>query len=260
MVPLGIYAAKKRYQYAITNKRVFSRKGRASRTISEIPLEKVTNTTYSQDFIGRILGFGNLKFNSSAGADRGVVFKGIKNPKSINKKFKEIKSSMQENQSSAQKIQQNLILQSGSGITKEKVPEYTEPRNEKKIDSKQEKLPELKEKKNTSKESESDELQTMKKAKKECPNCGEMIDRDWLVCGYCGEKIAKRCPECDAIMALGNYQCRQCGHEITEQCENCGKEIPINVLTEIEYCPECGEEVSDSYSMEENDGMVNEQS
>ncbi|MFP4143395.1 MAG: PH domain-containing protein [Thermoplasmata archaeon] len=248
VIIFGVLAAKVKYQYAITNKRVYARKGIVGRKVSEIPLNKVVNTTYEQGFIGRTLGFGNLQFNSAAGADQGVVFKGIKNVKSIDQRFKQIRSQYV-GRNESRNIQQTVNIaipddrrQEPKKPKKPKKVKVLEPKDDKKKVEKEK--PKLESK---SQKVKKKKRKTLKKKKKECPECGEKIDREWLVCGYCGERIAKRCPECDNIMALDNYKCKKCGYEITENCDNCDFEIRKDRLEDLEFCPECGEKISEVF-------------
>jgi membrane protein YdbS with pleckstrin-like domain len=46
--------------YVITNKRVIKVEGIVSRRISTIPLGKITDTSYRRDWLGRLLGYGDM--------------------------------------------------------------------------------------------------------------------------------------------------------------------------------------------------------
>lgn len=177
---IGVILAKMKYKYAITTKRVFARKGIGGRTINEIPLNQVVNTNYSQGFIGRILGFGNLKFNSAAGADQGVLFKGVKNPKLINQKFKEVNSARAKENRTPQQQTVNVNLAKNRSSS----PPPPEPKQAKVIEE-EEDLPKLKGKNDKLQSSQSgDEPET-----KYCKHCGSEIDADSTFCEECGEKL-----------------------------------------------------------------------
>jgi uncharacterized membrane protein YdbT with pleckstrin-like domain len=47
-------------EYFISNKRIFVKYGLISRVMNDIKMEWVTNTSLAQDFVGRILNFGNV--------------------------------------------------------------------------------------------------------------------------------------------------------------------------------------------------------
>lgn len=167
----------KKYQYAITNRRVFARKGIGARNISEIRLENVVNTTYEQGFIGRMLDFGNLQFNSAAGADQGVVFEGIKNVKNVDQKFKQIRASANREQRQPQSnIQQTVNIHTGPSRS-EQPPPPPKPADA-----------QVKEEKEKLKE-EPEKLKPSDTDKKYCPNCGAEVKPDAKYCMECGEKL-----------------------------------------------------------------------
>jgi len=53
--------------------------------VDEAPLEKVTNTVVEQDVVGRIFGFGDVRFDTAGTAFTGVLFKGVKKPYEVKK-------------------------------------------------------------------------------------------------------------------------------------------------------------------------------
>ncbi|MFW6197068.1 MAG: PH domain-containing protein [Thermoplasmatota archaeon] len=172
-----VVAAKFKYKYAITNKRVYARYGIGSRTVNEIPLNRVVNTNYQQGFIGRILSFGNLQFNSAAGADQGVIFYGIKNPKLINQRFKEVHSTSVYNKKGQQHTTNvNIGIDKRNERGPKKADYDTAPervnKGRKSIDYSDRKLPGKKD-----------------KEKKYCKYCGAELDPDSVYCDSCGNKI-----------------------------------------------------------------------
>ncbi len=220
-----------KYQYAITNKRVFSKKGFSDRKINEIPLEKVVNTTYSKSFMGSLLGFGDLQFNSAAGADHGVVFQGIKNVKGINQRFKQIKAAMEDEDRNLNKFYQRVNVKSDSYISSPNMAREVSSPEEARPD-----MPKLKRKERSAlkeknkpvlKKSESEEEGTEETQKKEdsLKETDELENRvDQLE-----EKInsLEKSSEEGLEDREINY-CKKCGYEIDEEtvyCERCGYRI-----------------------------------
>jgi len=171
LILISPFIVEKKYQYAITNKRVFARKGIGTRSITEIPLEKVVNTTYEQGFIGRLLNFGNLQFNSAAGADQGVAFVGIRNVKNIDQKFKQIRTSKSIGQKQPQRnVQQTVNIQGSRSRSEQPAPPPPKPADA-----------QVKE--------EPEKLESTDTDKKYCPDCGEEIMREANYCIGCGKRL-----------------------------------------------------------------------
>lgn len=48
--------------------------------VEEASFDKITNTVLEQDVVGRIFGFGDVRFDTAGTQFAGVLFKGVKNP------------------------------------------------------------------------------------------------------------------------------------------------------------------------------------
>lgn len=91
-------------EYFVSNKRVFAKYGLISRVANDIKMDWITNTTISQDFVGRILGFGNVVIASPGTGTGAEPMVGVSDPMRIKsmidqrlshfKKSKEIDDSM----------------------------------------------------------------------------------------------------------------------------------------------------------------------
>lgn len=71
--------------YVLTNRCVRRQYRFVAVKVDEAPLEKVTNTVVEQDIVGRIFGFGDLRFDTAGTGFAGVLFKGVKNPAEVKK-------------------------------------------------------------------------------------------------------------------------------------------------------------------------------
>jgi hypothetical protein len=66
-------------EYAVTNRRVFQQEGIRSVSCFDTSLDKINKISYEQKFWGRVLGYGNVRLETTG--DRGIaVFHGIPNP------------------------------------------------------------------------------------------------------------------------------------------------------------------------------------
>lgn len=67
--------------YTITNRRLNIKRGIFAREIQETRLERVQNVNYSQGVFQRLLGIGDVDFDTaSSGADYVFIFAGVANP------------------------------------------------------------------------------------------------------------------------------------------------------------------------------------
>lgn len=62
------FAALRRAVYVATDNRVYARTGLFSTTIARLTYEKITDITYKQDVVGRLLGYGSLTLSTAGGA------------------------------------------------------------------------------------------------------------------------------------------------------------------------------------------------
>lgn len=69
--------------YTITNRRLHIKRGIVSRTIQETRLERVQNVNYTQSVVQRLLGVGDVDFDTAAGDDFNFVFTGVADPADV---------------------------------------------------------------------------------------------------------------------------------------------------------------------------------
>jgi len=71
------------YAYTVTSAKLRKEYCFVASSIEEVPLREVTNIVVVQDAVGRLLGFGTVRADTSGTAYGGIVFKGVKNPHEI---------------------------------------------------------------------------------------------------------------------------------------------------------------------------------
>ena len=69
--------------YTITDRRLNIKRGLISREIQETRLERVQNVNYRQSAIQRMLGVGDVDFDTAAGDDYNFVFNGVADPSDV---------------------------------------------------------------------------------------------------------------------------------------------------------------------------------
>ena len=69
--------------YTITDRRLNIKRGLISREIQETRLERVQNVNYRQSALQRMLGVGDVDFDTAAGDDYNFVFNGVADPADV---------------------------------------------------------------------------------------------------------------------------------------------------------------------------------
>lgn len=67
-------------EFAVTNKRLVIKHGTFSSNTTEMPLDKVNNTSYSQGILGKMFNYGTVSFVTSGAT---MPFKFVANPKEL---------------------------------------------------------------------------------------------------------------------------------------------------------------------------------
>jgi len=155
-------------EYAITNRRVYSKIGLISRSVHDAPLERVTDATLRQSFFGRLLNFGTVGINTAGMGGYEIVFAGVSNPVDVRLKvqaaIEEYKRGMR-----IQERTEELELKYLAGeITREQ------------FETAKRRLEGMTFPKTTV---------TEKSEMKSCPQCGCMMRRDSKFCPNCGAKL-----------------------------------------------------------------------
>ncbi len=66
--------------YTVTDSHVRRQYRFVAVRVEEAAFDRITNTVLEQDVIGRILGFGDIRFDTAGTPFMGVLFKGVRNP------------------------------------------------------------------------------------------------------------------------------------------------------------------------------------
>jgi len=68
------------YRYVVTERALRKEYSFFARLREEVPLERITNVVVSQDIVGRMLGFGNVRADTAGTAYMGISFIGVEDP------------------------------------------------------------------------------------------------------------------------------------------------------------------------------------
>jgi len=68
------------YRYVVTERALRKEYSFFARLREEVPLERITNVVVSQDVVGRMLGFGNVRADTAGIAYMGISFIGVEDP------------------------------------------------------------------------------------------------------------------------------------------------------------------------------------
>ena len=73
-----------RTEYVFTNHRVYDKYGVIGRKVKEAKFSKITDTSFTQGIIGRLLDYGSISINTAGSAGYEITYKGVKNPQMVN--------------------------------------------------------------------------------------------------------------------------------------------------------------------------------
>ena len=68
------------YRYVVTERALRKEYSFIARLREEVPIERITNVVVSQDIVGRMLSFGNVRAGTAGTAYMGISFIGVEDP------------------------------------------------------------------------------------------------------------------------------------------------------------------------------------
>ena len=78
-----------RWRYEVTNERVKVSHGFLSKTTREADYDKVQDILVQQSFLGRLLNYGNLFFNTAGSSGYELTFYNVSDPNGLKEKLRE---------------------------------------------------------------------------------------------------------------------------------------------------------------------------
>ena len=88
MIVLGIIKMK-RLKYEVTTERVKVSRGLLSKTTREADLDKIQDMVIHQKFLGRILNYGDLYFNTAGSGGYEITFYDVSDPNGLKERLRE---------------------------------------------------------------------------------------------------------------------------------------------------------------------------
>ena len=70
-------------RYLVTDEEVYVKRGLLSRTVRNLRLEQVQNTSFSQSLLGRVLSYGDVRFDTAGGGGSEVTFRAVPDPRTV---------------------------------------------------------------------------------------------------------------------------------------------------------------------------------
>ena len=80
-----------RKRYSVTTERVKSEYGFLSTTVRDAELDKIQDTMVKQNFLGRLLNYGDLYFNTAGSTGYEIIFEKVANPEGLKTKIRDLK-------------------------------------------------------------------------------------------------------------------------------------------------------------------------
>ena len=70
----------RRTEYLATDHRVYARTGLVGTTVRQLTYDKITDITYEQDLLGRLLGYGTVTLTTAGGTDSAIALHALRRP------------------------------------------------------------------------------------------------------------------------------------------------------------------------------------
>lgn len=70
-------------EYVATTKEVYRKQGIVSRSVTNLSIDRIQNTTFDQSVIGRILSYGHVRIATAGTGGTEVVFRYVSNPADV---------------------------------------------------------------------------------------------------------------------------------------------------------------------------------
>jgi len=89
LVVLGLYRVARALvdwwtvRYLITTEEVYKKQGVVSRTVRNLRLDRVQNTSFSQSVTGRLFSHGNVRVETAGGGGAALVFRHVPDPETV---------------------------------------------------------------------------------------------------------------------------------------------------------------------------------
>ncbi|MFC2162885.1 PH domain-containing protein [Candidatus Altiarchaeota archaeon] len=80
-----------RWKYEVTNERIKVSYGFLSTTKREADLDRIQDIIVVQGVMGKMLGYGDLHFNTAGSAGYEITFSNVANPEGLKEKFRELR-------------------------------------------------------------------------------------------------------------------------------------------------------------------------
>lgn len=96
--------------YVITNQGLYRKKGLLSRDVQKIGFDKVQNTSFSQGFLGRSFGYGNVEISTAGGSGIEMRFAGVDEPEKVQREINNrIKDDFGQGRAEEENVQQEML-------------------------------------------------------------------------------------------------------------------------------------------------------
>ena len=69
--------------YVLTTEELYRKRGLVSRTVTNLRLERVQDTTFSQSALGRALSYGDVHVETASGGGPEITFGGVADPEAV---------------------------------------------------------------------------------------------------------------------------------------------------------------------------------
>ncbi|WP_267642975.1 PH domain-containing protein [Haloarchaeobius amylolyticus] len=114
-IVVGAYLQRENTEYVVTTDGLYKKTGILSRDVQKIDFDKVQNISFSESFLGKQFGFGNVDISTAGGSGVEMQFMAVSDPKQvqelINRRIKQARGSQSDGEEDKEQVLDEILTE-----------------------------------------------------------------------------------------------------------------------------------------------------
>ncbi|WP_435363458.1 PH domain-containing protein [Haloarchaeobius sp. DYHT-AS-18] len=114
-IVVGAYLQRENTEYVVTTDGLYKKTGILSRDVQKIDFDKVQNISFSESFLGKQFGFGNVDISTAGGSGVEMQFMAVSDPKQvqelINKRIKQARGTQKDSDEDKEQVLDEILVE-----------------------------------------------------------------------------------------------------------------------------------------------------
>ncbi|MCT9096201.1 PH domain-containing protein [Haloarchaeobius sp. HME9146] len=114
-IVVGAYLQRENTEYVVTTDGLYKKTGILSRDVQKIDFDKVQNISFSESFLGKQFGFGNVDISTAGGSGVEMQFMAVSDPKQvqelINKRIKQARGTQKDGDEDKEQVLNDILVE-----------------------------------------------------------------------------------------------------------------------------------------------------